>query len=624
MGGVVARRRAWRFDRPAAVLWPILSDTARFNEAAGTPRYQIDERPRPDGSVLRLGRAVLGSGLLAKVRLEWEECPYEWVEGRSFRQRRRFRRGPFRSVGPNVTLEPDGAGARVSFALEVEPAGPFGRLLARLLLHRAGGTIERLVRDAVARQQPAAVPVAERFRPSPDTLERVAGMVATIEAGAHGHGLARRLADHVLGAPEVDLVRLRPLALARAWGVPERHAIELSLAAVRAGLLSLRWDLLCPRCRGAKATASSLDALPSGAHCPTCNIAYDRDFARNVELTMHPAPAVRRILAGEFCVASPVHTPHVRIQQTLAPGERRDLAAELPSGPYRLRTLAPGGSADVDLADGAALPSVLVSGTEVEAGPPAGAGRVRLENRGDREATVVIEDRAWVADALTAHRVTALAAFRDLFSDEVLRPGDEVEIGSVTLLFTDLKGSTALYGRVGDAHAYGLVRNHFAFLAGIVRDHDGAVVKTIGDAVMAAFAEPADALRAALAIQRGLQDFNRAAGTDALVIKIGIHGGPCVAVTLNGRLDYFGSAVNLAARLQDQSEGGDVVLSRALAADPAVAALLAPIAASAEQATIKGFGAPVAFVRLGGLADAAAGSPADAAPAGSVCDAATR
>src|SRR5262249_8512887 len=162
----------------------------------------------------------------------------------------------------------------------------------------------------------------------------------------------------------------------------------------------------------------------------------------------------------------------------------------------------------------------------------------------------------WVADALTADRLTALQAFRDLFSADVLRPGDDVAVGHIALLFTDLKGSTALYRRVGDAAAYHLVRNHFAFLTKVVRDHEGTVVKTMGDAVMAAFHDDHQAVKAALAIQRQVAGFNRENGlTEGLVIKLGVHAGPTIAVTLNDRLDYFGSVVNMAARLQGQSLG---------------------------------------------------------------------
>jgi class 3 adenylate cyclase len=194
--------------------------------------------------------------------------------------------------------------------------------------------------------------------------------------------------------------------------------------------------------------------------------------------------------------------------------------------------------------------------------------------------------------------VSTLQAFRDLFSHEVLRPGDEVAIQHVTLMFTDLRASTALYGRIGDASAYGLVRDHFAFLAAVVRRHDGAIVKTIGDAIMAAFHRPQDALSAAIAIQSEVEEFNAAHPATPVAIKLGLHGGPCIAVTLNDRLDYFGSAVNMAARLQAESEGDDIVLAEDFAEDPRLKPLLHSLAAERSQAVLKGFERPVGFLRL--------------------------
>src|SRR5262249_9148492 len=118
-------------------------------------------------------------------------------------------------------------------------------------------------------------------------------------------------------------------------------------------------------------------------------------------------------------------------------------------------------------------------------------------------------------------------------------------------------------------------------------------VKTIGDAVMASFADPAQAVRAAFAMQAdiGAQAYD-------LVLKVGVHAGPSVVVTLNDRLDYFGSTVNMAARLQGQSEGDDIVLSRAGAADPAVRELLAGVPTRQETVALKGFTEPVGFLRL--------------------------
>jgi class 3 adenylate cyclase len=436
-------------------------------------------------------------------------------------------------------------------------------------------------------------------------------MVAAIEESGNGHGLARRLADHVLKAQEVDLWHVRPLQLAREWQRRPIETIELCLQAVRAGLLELRWDLLCPRCRVAKAWSGGLDRLPEGAHCPSCNIDYGRDFTKNVEASFRPAEAIRRLESGEYCLMGPMSTPHIKLQIALEPGESRTVAARLPFGPYRLRTLEIGPECDIDWQAGG-FPTLLLGANTVAAGEPAVEGTVRLENRGNRARVAIIESRAWVADALTADRVTALQAFRDLFSEDVLRPGDEVSIGKVTLLFSDLRGSTALYQKIGDANAYRLVRDHFAFMAKAVRDHEGAIVKTIGDAVMAAFARPEDGLAAAVEIQRAVAAFNRAhpigggadrGSGDAIAIKLGLHQGPCIVVTFNDRLDYFGSTVNLAARLQGQSKGGDIILSSEIAADPAVTPMLDRLAtegvpAVPDQAALKGFERPLPFHRL--------------------------
>jgi class 3 adenylate cyclase len=397
--------------------------------------------------------------------------------------------------------------------------------------------------------------------------------------------------------------------LAAAWQVGEREAVELCLEAVKAGLLGMEWNILCPRCRGAKTTATTLEALPEAGHCDSCDVAYGRDFSRNVELTFHPAPAIRPVAGGEFCLFGPMSVPHVKLQQTLKPGETRHVAIALPPGDYRLRPLNSEGGTDVSWAGGG-FPTVIAGEGAVEAGAAAEPGAVVLVNRGSHARTVVVEDLHWQRDALTAHRVTSMQTFRDLFEAEVLRPGDEVAIERVALMFTDLRGSTALYTRIGDARAYQLVRQHFAYLAQKVRLHNGAIVKTIGDAVMAAFADPGDAMRAALDVQRSVAAFNAEQRHGDIVIKLGLHEGPSIAVTLNGRLDYFGTTVNMAARLQAQSEGGDIVLSRDIAADPAVAPLLAGVAAREQIASLKGFDAPVPFLRI----DAASLAPAPMQP----------
>ena len=595
MPRLLSRQWTWQFDHPPEAVWAVMADTARFNEAAGFPKHQIEEQAQSAGSVVYVARARIGP-----FSIEWQDIPVEWVAGKRFVHRRRFRRGPFRRLDATLELTGQGAGTRADYRIEIEPTTLVAWLpLTPLFFRSMGRTFDRLIAQ-VKRFLDGASEAPFDIEP-PDlpsaNKARVEAIVKRIEDLPSGHGLARRLADFTLAAPELEVRQIRPLRLGRVWDAEPRDVVELCLQAARHGLLGMEWVLMCPRCRGAKVAAPSLDRLPTGTHCPSCNIDYGRDFQKNVELTFHPAANIRPIDSGEFCLFGPMTTPHVKIQQTLDPGEERTVAADLAFGAYRLRNLHAGGQRDIDWSRGG-FPQLVNKNEGVETGPPGPAGAVSLVNRGSRQTTLVVEERQWVADALTAHRATTLQSFRDLLPDQALRPGDEMSIDRITLMFSDLKGSTALYERIGDVAAYNLVRDHFAYLTEAVRAHNGAVVKTIGDAVMATFAEPADGLEAALAVQRNVADFNRRHAVGALVIKLGLHQGPVVAVRLNDRLDYFGTSVNMAARLQGQSEGGDIVLSRALARDPAVAPLIKALKAERKRAKIRGFKAPVAFTRL--------------------------
>jgi class 3 adenylate cyclase len=609
-----SREWVWDLDVPPASIWPYLSDTARFNEAAGTPRYTVEEIPQADGAVIRRARTSYKG-----VAVEWDDPPFEWVANQEFRQMRQFRRGPLEYLGPILRLEARGEnGCRVTYRLDGAPRGLVGRLLfVTGLLDRIGTGLEAMVRQAAGFAAGSSTQPFEYTPPppAPEQQARLSVLTRQIADSPYHHDLAERLAGHIATAQEVDLVRIRPRKLAREWGQPVRPVTELCLEATRIGLLNLSWNLLCPRCGGAKAAAASLDQLPKAAHCPSCNIAYDGNFARNIEISFRPSPAIRSIGEGEFCMGGPHISRHILVQQIVPSGEIRELQATLPPGEYRLRTLEPGGEC-VIRHDGTTFPIVVASDRQppafaIDALPGEAPGLICFRNLSRRVLTFVIEDRGWRSDALTAHEVTTLQAFRDLMPTQVLRPGEDVGIDSITLLFTDLEGSTALYERLGDGAAYRLVRRHFTFLAASIRNHDGALVKTIGDAVMAAFATPEQAVSAALEIRARIGTFNAEYRAEtasegvpvdaAIVLKMGLHGGRCIAVNLNDRLDYFGSTVNLTARLQGRSRGGDMILSEVLAADPAVAPLLADRDLRHETAELKGFSSPVPFVRL--LAD---------------------
>jgi class 3 adenylate cyclase len=198
---------------------------------------------------------------------------------------------------------------------------------------------------------------------------------------------------------------------------------------------------------------------------------------------------------------------------------------------------------------------------------------------------------AWNDQAVTAADVSTVQAFRDWFAAQALRPNVQLGITHLAILFTDVRGSTQLYRLIGDAPAFGRVLEHFDVLRRSVDDHAGALIKTIGDAIMAAFLDPAQGVAAALDILRGMAELNRTRADYPLRLKLGLHAGPAIAVTLNERLDYFGTTVNIASRLEGQAQGDDLIVSAEVMRQPAVQRLLRDNHVATEEFTarLKGF-----------------------------------
>ena len=404
-------------------------------------------------------------------------------------------------------------------------------------------------------------PLEPRLTPGSQTRLRNA-QSSLFEAG-FGQRTSELLTRYVKEAPDDACQRLKPYVLADMWGVDRETILRLCMHATRLGFLDLSWDIMCPFCRGAKERVSSLPGLRGRAHCPSCNIQFDANFDRAVEVTFTPSQQIRQLQVADYCVGGPGNTPHIMVQKSLRPRESVTLPIDLADGVYRLRGPQMAATAVLDV--GPSFPAtemvrfscnwsgVAPQRTEVAAGRTG----LCIHNEGEDDLLVMLERMEWPDDAVTAAQVTALQDFRDLFSSEVLAPEEEFQVRYLAFMFTDLRSSTALYRGKGDAPAYALVRDHFQVLRERVAENRGAVVKTIGDAVMAVFREPGDAVAAGLDIHKAFKrESSRYSG---LVLKIGVHAGPCIAVNLNERLDYFGTTVNTAVRLEGHSLGGDVV-----------------------------------------------------------------
>ena len=398
----------WRFDSPVEAIWPILADTARLNEAAGFPKHEIEEIAQPDGSLLFVATAVIGP-----FTIVWDDKPQNWVNNRWLRHCRYFRNGPFNFMCARLIIEPEDAGCRVEFTVEAEPRNLLGKIiLATKFFSATDKTYSRLAADA---REFGAGRSELKYNMAPVKLAagvpaKVSELSQQLDATDYGHGLAENLAEYITTRPEVDCATIRPLTLARLWDVPNRLAIEACLQAAKIGLLGSRWNLLCPRCQVGKEPVEDLGSMPRGTHCPSCNIDYERDYTKNLELAFYPSRAIRPIDNREYCLFGPMSTPHIKIQLTVEAGAEIVEMAELEHGVYRLRTLEPGGESVVEWRqDG--FPEIIAEGDAIVAGPPSAAGSIGFANRTPRARTFIVEELAWKRDVLTAHQATTMQAF---------------------------------------------------------------------------------------------------------------------------------------------------------------------------------------------------------------------
>ena len=561
----------WEFDLESSPeqLWPLVADTNRFNHDTGVPSIEMVDLQAGTNARRKLRLSSFG------IPVEWEEQPFEWVRPHRFGVVRRYSSGPLQELRVRVELSPRSTsnGTRLVYEVWATPKNLVGRLAIPIQIGMISArSFARTIRkyDELAKHGRVISAAKQNVEFVHGGRERLLSLSQKAVAGGASGEIIGLLVDHIENADQLSLARIRPYALARAWNQPRPSVLETFLCATRAGILDLQWSVMCPLCRGGAAT-DSLKEVDAQVHCPGCNIDFKVNFEQSVELTFRPNPSIREAAAEVFCIGGPQVMPHVMAQQLLPPGESRPVAVDLQPGRYRLRTMIlPGWQHLRAASDGERRASLraVPEGWSNEEIAINNEAEVVFENATSDEQLFILERTAWSDEAATAAEVTALQMFRDLFASEALRPGEQISVGTLTVLFTDLKNSTRLYREIGDAIAFGRVMNHFDVLKQVIAEHNGAMVKTIGDAVMAVFRQPAWAIKAMLEAQQRLA--NPPDGMQPLHLKAGLHVGPCIAVTLNERLDYFGSTVNLAARLEGQSRGDDVIVSSAIFDDPAV------------------------------------------------------
>jgi class 3 adenylate cyclase len=449
--------------------------------------------------------------------------------------------------------------------------------------------------------------------------------------------VATSLRSVVETGEDIALNRINPLVFAANHRHDEERVISTLVHAARLGIFDLSWNVLCSSCGGVLEVGGGLKTIDRREYfCAFCAQNNEPTLDELVEVTFTVNPRIRRIAAhdpeglplAEYMrqvffgsgsdlpddIEAAINAVTLDVMD-LAPGEKAAMSLTLPEGLIILLDPVTHSTLFLDVKGEPTHErrnvSLVFSDLHAHAGTLSlqpGPARISLENRAAKRTIPGL----WVAGEamqqnlskrrafLTATRLLSNQTFRDLYRTGTLEKDQRFKITNLTFLFTDLRGSTALYDRIGDLAAYDLVRDHFSALLRSVDAEGGAVVKTIGDAVMATFPTSDRAVRAAMKMRGAMREINGARGNEDLALNIGLHEGPCLAVMLDERQDYFGQTVNVAARVQGLADPSAILVTRPIVESPEVARLLAEAGLDANErsSTLRGVSEPVSVYEL--------------------------
>lgn len=574
-GKTFEARWTWDFESRPEELWPWVSNTERINAAVGLPSVEYKTQKDEQGLKHRYGTIRLGW-----TKLRWEEHPFEWIEGQRLGVLREFEGGPFQWFVSIVELaaKPEG-GTRLTHTVRIAPRGLLGRLLAHLEVNVKGrkplDRVYRRIGEIVASRgnhlgtdDPYASPVRVQ-----SSLRRKLDAARTrlVDAGID-LAILDQLIEFLAVSPAQELARIRPRPLARRLQVEPQALTTVCLEACQAGLLELHWDILCPTCRVAARVKDSLSEVDAHEHCEACELDFDVELSKSVELIFRAHPEIRQADLRTYCIGGPEHAPHVIAQSRLAPGETVTLDLQLDPGtyvirgpqlPYSIRMV-------VDASVGIGRARIALEPKTHTPRPwhvAAGRQLIILESRYEVPLVIRLERAALRTEAITAADALRLPVFRKLFPGETVTRNQLANVSTNTLLGIRVANLMDLYTSLGDSQTCVQVGAILAKCRTAIESHGGKVIQEQEEGLMGSFAVARDAAESAAELLEGLAEQSP---TQQVQCRMVLHRGMTLSNSFSGRGDLFGRSVSYAKHLLDDAAATPLVISEELACDDEV------------------------------------------------------
>lgn len=577
-------------------LWAYLSDVNLCDEVVGaSPAISIKLTSVREGmSEVRMFSLPFGY---------YEEMPYEWLSNHYWVAERVIRRGGLKYFTFSLQLSRQRNHTQAILSIGYIAKWYFKKpfvYMAKQVLNKA-----KLFYEATDR----FITESKTNEPSFNNLlnrdknykkQEISDLYEKLKPLDEDPTYANAIANFVHTAPLANVIQIRPNLLASLYRLEKMRVLKILLKAVEKGLFKMEWNVLCPNCNGITFTFARLSELNNKVHCETCNIKFDNKFANNIEITFRPMPSIIKINAKLYCFGDPARTPNVIAQFKIKPHEKRTIKLDLTNGDYEIRFSQIQKPLTLKIDDDGC--NALLIDTEshqnefFKSKPKA---LLTFINNADDWETLKIIAVKENKDIVTADTLSHLQEYRDLFGYEAMRPGITLEVKKATILFADIVNSVMMYEKYGDIKALSRIEDYFFQSAKIIQRFNGCIVKTVGDAIMAAFGNAEDALNAALEFHTIHTQYIE--GNDFLTMRIALNQGPCLLLNSNNNLDYFGGVVNIASRALHHVSANETVITDNIMDDLGCQKILSNtpgLRISEEEVILKGLNKPTDLYKI--------------------------
>ncbi len=586
-GRMATFRFSWELNCSPEELWPFVCDTERLNRAINLPSVEFSMRRTESGD-----RQRFAEFRFAGMRMQWQEHMFEWIEAQRLSVLREFQRGPLRWLTSVVDLHrrADG-GTTLTHSFKVNgrhlPGLLFAKFQMQAVTRRALDRVYRRI-DAVVGNHPQSDTLVDAFEETRSLKRRSSVLLERIVNRLSQRQLNRtallRVTDYVRTAAAQDVSHIRPRALARKLNLATESVIDVCLHGVHEGLFELSWDVICPSCRIATQSQDAIENIKKHARCEACDFDFEVDFGTSVEMIVRVSPQIRQLDTGQYCIGGPAHSPHVVAQARVAANETVQLGLELPEGRYVLRgpqlpfsialNVTHAAQEDrlfVDLSLCAARQSSIDLRTQRQL--------ITVSNHGSGEVLVRIERSAIPDDAITALQAAGMPFFRRSFPDQIPTAEQVAGTQHLTFVVVTTHRTESLANRYGELRSCDLLKNHLDLLVDLATRFGGSLVRPHEEGGLLAFRNLESAIQAVNVIDETIPVLN---GVAAWQPVIAIHQALVVMTTINGQIEYLGSALRVVRMLAAAGRPGEVAATSDLDAR-LVSAGFEPVAPCHDQ-----------------------------------------